>query len=214
VRARWRRGGGSGGGDGAGDEPAGDKQKDRRPCLQVAVGARCSAASRAAAGGEPPAPAAPRPPPTRRGVLARLALRAGAMCAGLVGLFACAHHAPRSRHSFSDIQRLVVGRSEVEVEAMLGAPDVRQRRLATDEVWIWWDYTYLAGAQYAPELRQQVVNLVVAFECPAGAMGGAAPHSTWRVAGPFAVNFTRSADDLAAGGGGGESGPDDGGDSR
>jgi hypothetical protein len=108
-----------------------------------------------------------------------------------LGWLACAGHTIRSERSFDQIQRLVAGKTEIEVERLLGPPDSREARLEDDEVWIWWDYTFLDGDQYAPELRGQAVHLEITFRKPVVAEGQDAPKAAWRVAGPFSVNFSR-----------------------
>jgi hypothetical protein len=102
-----------------------------------------------------------------------------------------ASSAARSRHAFDWIQRQVGGRTEAEVERLLGKPDSRAPRPAGDEVWIWWDYTFLDGEQYPPEVRGQVVHLEITFDRPPGLPGRDAPHASWRVAGPLSVSFSR-----------------------
>src|ERR1700688_4501285 len=97
---------------------------------------------------------------------------------------------PRSRLSFDQIQSRVAGKTEAEVESILGKPDTRQARLVDDDVWIWWDYTFLDGEQYAPELRGQIVHLEITFDRPSGQD---LPRAAWRIAGPFSVNFSRRA---------------------
>jgi hypothetical protein len=99
--------------------------------------------------------------------------------------------APRWRQSFDQIERQVTGKTEAEVEQILGKPDTREARLVDDDVWIWWDFTFLDGEQYAPELRGQVVHLEITFDKPAETVGQDVPHTAWRVAGPYSVNFSR-----------------------
>jgi len=106
-----------------------------------------------------------------------------------LGWLACGH-AARSRQPFDQIQRLVTGKTEAEVERLLGRPDARESRLIDDDVWIWWDYTFLDGEHYPPELRGQAVHLEITFDRPAGIAAQDQPHAAWRVAGPFSVNFS------------------------
>jgi hypothetical protein len=119
---------------------------------------------------------------------------AGVICLGVMagaawrGLHT---HSPRSPRSFDEILRLVAGKTETEVEHLLGRPDTRESRLADDDVWVWWDYTFLDGEHYAPELRGQVVHLEITFDRPEELAGQTVPHVAWRVAGPFSVNFSR-----------------------
>jgi hypothetical protein len=108
-----------------------------------------------------------------------------------LGWLACNGATIRSERSFDQIQRLVAGKTETEVEGLLGPPDIRETRLVDDEVWIWWDYTFLDGNQYAPELRGQAVHLEITFRKPAA--GQDLPKAAWRVPGPFSVNFSRRA---------------------
>jgi hypothetical protein len=102
----------------------------------------------------------------------------------------CRAPAARSQHSFDQIQHLVAGRTEDEVERILGSPDTRESRLADDDVWIWWNFTFLDGEQYAPELRCQIVHLEITFDRPSGVSCRQVPRAAWR-AGPFSVNFSR-----------------------
>jgi hypothetical protein len=127
-----------------------------------------------------------------RKATARLAIWPPLGALGLaLGWLACSGHTIRSERSFDQIQRLVAGKTEIEVERLLGPPDTREARLEDDEVWIWWDYTFLDGDQYAPELRGQAVHLEITFRKPVVAEGQDAPKAGWRVAGPFSVNFSR-----------------------
>jgi hypothetical protein len=118
---------------------------------------------------------------------------AAAISAGALGCGAPASssNAARSRHSFDWIQRQAAGKTESQVERLLGKPDAREPRLIDDEVWIWWDYTFLDGEQYPPEVRGQVVHLEITFDKPPGTAGQDVPHAAWRVAGPSSVNFSR-----------------------
>ncbi len=97
---------------------------------------------------------------------------------------------PRLPRPLAEIARLVANRSESEVEKILGSPAARTPPLADEEVCIWWSATYLEG-EYPPELRGMPLHLEITFTKPAGAPGGAVPRSAWRVAGPFAVNFSQ-----------------------
>jgi hypothetical protein len=102
-----------------------------------------------------------------------------------------AFDAARSKLSFDRIQLQVSGKTEAEVQRLLGKPDVRESRLVDDDVWIWWDYTFLDGEQYAPDVRGQVVHLEITFDKPPGAEGRKVRRESWRVAGPFSINFSR-----------------------
>jgi hypothetical protein len=84
----------------------------------------------------------------------------------------------------------VAGKTAVEVEQMLGQPDVRQPVLLDDLRCIWWNYTFLDGVQYAPELRGEVVHLEIVFENPAAPGEAPRPTAEWRVSGPQAVSYS------------------------
>ncbi len=109
--------------------------------------------------------------------------------------FGCRAHAagvPRPKQSFDSIQKLVTGRTEAEVVRLFGKPDDRHAR-PDEDVWIWWDRTFLEGAQYAPEVRGQALHLEVTFARPQEASERQASHDGWRVAGPFSVSYSRRA---------------------
>jgi hypothetical protein len=116
-----------------------------------------------------------------------------AVAGGWTGCDARHSGAPRSQLTFDQIQLLVAGKTEAEVDRMLGEPDTRQARLFDDDIWIWWDYTYLDGEHYAPELRGQVVHLEITFDRPAAVAGRHLPKRAWRVSGPLSVSFSRRA---------------------
>lgn len=105
-------------------------------------------------------------------------------------LAACGGARPRSEKSFDEIRDQVTDRSAAEIETLLGAPDVRQEVLLGDERWIWWDYTYLDGAGYPPEVRGRKVHLEILFERPEGAGGERPPASALRISGPLGVSYT------------------------
>lgn len=97
--------------------------------------------------------------------------------------------AARSQRSFDQIRDLVTRRTAGEVERLLGKPDLRETVL-DEQRWIWWNYTFLAGEQYAPELRGRVVHLVITFKNPAGP-GAPVPLPRWHVSGPLSVSYTQ-----------------------
>jgi outer membrane protein assembly factor BamE (lipoprotein component of BamABCDE complex) len=114
------------------------------------------------------------------------------LAASLLGLAACRPGA-KSGRSFDQIQQLVAGKTAAEVAAILGPPSTRQALLADDERWIWWNYTYLDGANYAPEIRGQVVHLEITFESPSlvsTVQVAPVPREQWRVSGPLAVSYS------------------------
>jgi hypothetical protein len=107
----------------------------------------------------------------------------------LAGLWACGRFAARSNRPFDEIRELVSGKTAAEVASLLGEPDTRQSVLNDDERWVWWNYTYLDGEQYPPEVRGQIVHLEITFTRPPGA-APVAGRGAWRVAGPLAVSYT------------------------
>jgi hypothetical protein len=109
---------------------------------------------------------------------------------GLLFVAACGRPAARSGRSFDQIQKLVDGKTAAEVAALLGPPDSRQDLLADDERWVWWNYTYLDGADYPPEIRGQVVHLEITFESPVLSSEPPVPREHWRVSGPLGVSYS------------------------
>jgi hypothetical protein len=95
----------------------------------------------------------------------------------------------RSANSFDEICGQVAGKTAVEVEALLGSPDAREKLPIGDWRWIWWNYTFLDGDNYPPELRGKVVHLEIMFSSP---MQTDVPDSQWRVGGPLAVSYAIS----------------------
>jgi hypothetical protein len=106
----------------------------------------------------------------------------------LAFLVAC-HGSPRSDRSFDQIRTLVQGKTASEVEAILGPPDSRQPLLLGDERWIWWNYTFLGGQDYSPEVRGRIVHLQITFANPDLAGKDRPPYSRWRVDDPMNVSF-------------------------
>lgn len=96
----------------------------------------------------------------------------------------------RSNQSFDKICELVKGKSAAEVEEILGAPDVREEILEGDERWVWWEYTFLDGESYPPEIRGQVVHLEIMFQNPSRPLNRQLPYSQWRMAGPLSVSYS------------------------
>jgi len=101
----------------------------------------------------------------------------------LAAILAC-HSRPRSDKSFDEICRLVSGKTAVEVEAILGKPDTREKLQLGDWRWVWWNYTALKGDNYPPEVRNKPVHLEIMFSSQAQV-----PDSQWRVGGPLAVSY-------------------------
>lgn len=107
----------------------------------------------------------------------------------LVLCFSCRPSA-RSDRSFDEICELVSGKSAPEVEALLGAPDLRREVLAGDERWIWWNYTFLAGDSYPPEVRGKVVHLEISLTVPPDPSEPRLAKTELRVNSPLAVSYS------------------------
>ncbi len=103
-------------------------------------------------------------------------------------LLAC-HGSPRSERSFDQIRSAVEGKTATEIEQILGPPDSRQPLLLGDERWTWWNYTYLGGQDYSPEVRDKVVHLQITFANPDLAGKDRPPYSRWRVEDPMSVSY-------------------------
>ena len=110
--------------------------------------------------------------------------------AGLLMVSWAACRQSRSNRSFDQICELVNGKSAAEVEVILGAPDVREEILEGDERWVWWEYTFLDGEIYPPEVRGQVVHLEIMFQNPSRPLNRRLPYSQWRMSGPLAVSYS------------------------
>ena len=107
----------------------------------------------------------------------------------LLFLLAACNSSPRSDRSFDQIRDMVQGKTASEIEGILGAPDSRQPLLLGDERWLWWDYTYLGGKDYRPEVRGQIVHLQITFRSPSIASSQKPSYSEWRVQDPQDVSF-------------------------
>ena len=83
---------------------------------------------------------------------------------------------------------MVLGKTAAEVEHLLGQPDVREP-LFGDQRWIWWDYTFLDGAEYAPEERGRLVHLEIILQDMAPPGEAARPVAEWKVSGPLGVSY-------------------------
>ena len=103
-------------------------------------------------------------------------------------LFAC-HNSPRSDRSFDQIRYLVQGKTALEIEKILGPPDSRQPLLLGDERWIWWNYTFLGGQDYSPDVRGKVVHLQITFANPDLSGKARPPYSCWRIEDPLSVSY-------------------------
>lgn len=101
----------------------------------------------------------------------------------LLAFLACGT-SPRSHRSYDQIRDLVAGKTATEVEQLLGKPDLRETVL-DDQRWIWWNYTFLDGDQYAPEIRGQVVHLEITFQNPS------TPGADVRVGSSLSVSYSK-----------------------
>lgn len=105
-------------------------------------------------------------------------------------VFACSQPRAKSTMCFDEISDLVTGKEATEVENLLGKPDSREALAMSGERWIWWNYTYLDGSNYAPEERGRVVHLEIIFELERSAKKGAHAHAVLRVNGPLGVIYS------------------------
>lgn len=114
----------------------------------------------------------------------------------LILLAACNSQHAKSVNDFDRIREMVKGRTSSEVEKILGKPDSKQEMLSSGERWIWWNYTFLGGNNYPPELRGKVVHLEIIFE-PDDRAGVArvSSLSELRASGPFGVSYTLPSED-------------------
>jgi hypothetical protein len=85
---------------------------------------------------------------------------------------------------------MLKGKTAAEVESMLGAPDVREEILQGDERWIWWNYTFLDGDNYPPEMRGQIVHLEILFQNPFHRKTQRPAYSEWRITDSLAVSYS------------------------
>lgn len=106
-----------------------------------------------------------------------------------LSLLTACNRSPRSDRSFDQIRDMVQGKTALEIEDLLGTPDSRQPSLLGDERWLWWDYTYLGGIDYRPEIRGQVVHLQITFRNPSLASAGKPSYTEWRVLDSQDVSF-------------------------
>lgn len=105
-------------------------------------------------------------------------------------LFSHCRHVERLEKSFDQIHHLVEGKTASEVEDLLGPPDIRQEILVGDERWVWWNYTFIDGVDYAPEVRGQVVHLEITFRNPAAPGESRLPYSQWRIVSPYGISYS------------------------
>ena len=110
-------------------------------------------------------------------------------CVLVLTCFAACQSYPRSDKSFDQIRAMVQGKTATEVEKLLGPPDSRQPLLLGDERWIWWNYTFLGGQDYSPEVRGKIVHLQITFANPDLSGKDRPPYSRWRIEDPESVSF-------------------------
>lgn len=120
---------------------------------------------------------------------------ASVVFAAFILTFACTPPKPRVERSYDEIKALVAGKTAAEVMELLGEPDTRRELLDEDEKWIWWNYTFLAGNDYPPEVRGEVVHLEVLFRSPSTVFQGRASPEEWRVDENFDVTYELPAKD-------------------
>lgn len=106
-------------------------------------------------------------------------------------LIACSQQRPKSEKCFDDIRDMVKEKTAAEVESLLGEPDSRQSLVLLGERWIWWNYTYLDGKNYPPEMRGRLVHLEIIFDRKFKEKGSAkAALSELRIIDPLSVSYT------------------------
>jgi hypothetical protein len=119
------------------------------------------------------------------------------MILGCMTLSACKPLA-KSDKSFDQIRNLVAGKTAAEVTRLLGPPDTTEKLLLGDERWTWWNYTYLGGEKWAPDVRGRVVHLEITFEGPPSAGRGDGSKGLWRVSEPYGVGYSTPDDERPA----------------
>lgn len=109
----------------------------------------------------------------------------------LLLLASCNLRRARSEKDFDGILKMVKGRTSAEIEQMLGKPDSKRKMLSSGEQWVWWNYTFLGGSNYPPELRGKVVHLEIILEPDdrAGVARSSFPGEL-RASSPFGISYT------------------------
>lgn len=103
---------------------------------------------------------------------------------------ACEHRPhPRSELSFDEIAARIATMRAAEIARWLGEPDSRKKVFLRDERWIWWNYTFLDGDDYPPEIRGRIVHLEITLRDPAEPGRAPRPMAEWTVARPFGVEY-------------------------
>jgi hypothetical protein len=98
-------------------------------------------------------------------------------------------HSSRSDSSFDQIRSRVQGKTAEEVLTLLGPPDTRRSFPLGDEQWIWWDYTFLGGEDYAPEVRGKIVHLQITFGDPIFLREASSSQKKLQTVDPESVSF-------------------------
>jgi len=107
---------------------------------------------------------------------------------GCLVLHGCAP-AAKSTKSFDEIHNLVAGKTAGEVQQLLGPPDHIEKLLLGDQRWVWWNYTYLDGQSWAPEVRGKIVHLEITFENPSSEREAGGTKAEPRVSDPYGVAY-------------------------
>jgi hypothetical protein len=98
--------------------------------------------------------------------------------------------------SFDEIRDRIKGKTAAEALEVLGEPDSRQKMLLFSERWIWWNYTYLKGKNYPPELRGKKVHLEIIFDRSEPAPGNSnPPPSKLRATDSLQITYTLAKED-------------------
>ena len=108
----------------------------------------------------------------------------GTLRAGLallaIAVAGCRGPRARSERSFEEIQALARGKNAEKILHLLGEPDSRLEVFDAGERWIWWNYTFLDGKDFPPEMRGRVVHLEIVVRSPR-LREGRRPYSEWQV---------------------------------
>ena len=108
-----------------------------------------------------------------------------------IGTAGCRGPRARSERSFDEIQALARGKTAQQLVQLLGEPDTRQQIFDAGEQWIWWNYTFLDGKDFPPEMRGRVVHLEIVVRDPHHPAGGRRPYSEWLVDDAFGISYQK-----------------------
>ena len=103
---------------------------------------------------------------------------------------ACHDTGSKSSLCFDDLRAKVSGKTAQEIRSLLGEPDVREPMVLSGERWVWWNYTYLDGKNYPPEMRGRLVHLEIVLERLSGSSDASQP--TLRASDPLSVSYALS----------------------